>query len=356
MRGGTRDEMTEPVTDRTTDQVTEAPLTPVACRLMEGHPGVKRIDADMGIGGDELQDPQRDPGLQLGEHAPTPPSIDGFQRALILEQQALHDALSTAPHLAQERLIPLIAELYSLLRTPIFPKRGYRTLAAALVTTVLGDDNGVHLHGVLASPTAETELNRFLDCAMIFRRHGFTPQVRLLLLQWDNLVEMHHQDARRRTRAFARHVRAVTEAARHAGLVDAVIPVEIEVDAETAEILTPADFRDWSHRVLAAVHEPGSACPALVRDVVWSTGFYARQVSLSRLGEKQALLDLALRRASGHRVSAEHASHRHRDGSVLALLTAERHKRLLPCYAASVPILNLATGERRGTASTSAVA
>jgi hypothetical protein len=191
---------------------------------------------------------------------------------------------------------------------------------------------------------------------MIFRRHGFTPQVRLLLLQWDNLVEMHHQDARRRTRAFARHVRAVTEAARHAGLVDAVIPVEIEVDAETAEILSPADFRDWSHRVLAAVHEPGSACPALVRDVVWSTGFYARQVSLSRLGEKQALLDLALRRASGHRVSAEHASHRHRDGSVLALLTAERHKRLLPCYAASVPILNLATGERRGTASTSAVA
>jgi hypothetical protein len=89
---------------------------------------------------------------------------------------------------------------------------------------------------------------------------------------------------------------------------------------------------------------------------VWSTGFYARQVSLRRLGEKQALLDLALRRASGHRVSVEHVSLRHRDGSVLALLTAERHKRLLPCYAASVPILNLATGERMGAASTSAVA
>jgi hypothetical protein len=89
---------------------------------------------------------------------------------------------------------------------------------------------------------------------------------------------------------------------------------------------------------------------------VWSTGFYARQVSLRRLGAKQALLDLALRRASGHRASAERVSLRHRDGNVLALLTAERHKRLLPCYAASVPILNLATSADRGAASTSAVA
>jgi hypothetical protein len=323
---------------------------------MEEHPGVKRIDADTGIGGDEPQDPQRDPGLQLGAHTPTTPSVDGFQQALILEQRAVNDALSTAPYLAQERLIPLIADLYSLLRTPIFPKHGYRALAAALVTTVLGDDNGVHLRGVLASPTAETELNSFLDCVMIFRRHGFTPDVKLLLVQWDNLVEMRHQDARRRTRAFARCVRAVTEAAQHTGLADAVIPVEVDVDAETAEILSPADFRDWSHRVLAAVHKPGSACPALVRDVVWSTSFYARQVSLRRLGEKQALLDLALRRASGQRASAEHVSCRRRDGSFLALLTAERHKRLLPCYAASVPILNLATGAGRGAASTSAVA
>jgi hypothetical protein len=322
---------------------------------MEGHLGVNRIDAETVIGGDEPQDPQRDLGLRLGEHTPTLPSADGFQRALILEQRALCDALSTAPHLAQERLIPLIADLYTLLRTPIFPKRGYRTLAAALVTTVLGDDNGVHLRGVLASPTAETELNRFLDCAMIFRRHGFTPHVRLLLVQWDNLVEMRHQDARWRTRAFARRVRTVTEAAQHAGLADAVIPVEVEVDAETAELLSPADFRDWSHRVLAAVHEPGSACPSLVRDVAWSTSFYARQASLRRLGEKQALLDLAFRRASGQRASAEHASCRHRDGNVIALLTAELHKRLLPCYAASVPILNLAT-ERMGAASTSAVA
>jgi hypothetical protein len=191
---------------------------------------------------------------------------------------------------------------------------------------------------------------------MIFRRHGFTPHVRLLLVQWDNLVEMRHQDARRRIRAFARCVRTVTEATRHAGLADAVIPVEVDVDAETAEILSPADFCDWSRRVLTAVHEPGRACSSLVRDVVWSAGFYARQVSLRRLGEKQALLDLALRRASGHRASAEHVSGRHRDGSVIALLTAERHKRLLPCYAAPVPILNLATGADRGAASTPAVA
>ena len=199
-------------------------------------------------------------------------------------------------------------------------------------------------------------MSTLVSCATIFRRHGFTPHVKLLLVQWDNLVGIRQRDASSRTQAFAQHIRAVTDTARQAGFADAVIPIAVEVDADTAQILSPRDFRDWSHRVLSAVHGPRNVCPPLVRDVVWSTGFYARQVSLSRLGEQQALLDLAIRRAIGQRVSAEHASHPHWDDRVFALVTSELHKRFLPCYAASVPILNLEARARVGAAATTAVA
>jgi hypothetical protein len=304
--------------------------------------------------------PVRAPRSAPYEHAPTPARVDGFQRALILEQRALRDALATAPHSVQERLVPLIADLYTILRTPIFPKGSYQALAAALVTTLVGGDNDVHLRGVLASPTAGTEMSTLVHCATIFRQHGFTPHVKLLLVQWDNLVEIRHRDVSARMDAFAQQVRAVADTARQAGLADAVIPVAVEVDADTAEILSPRDFRDWSQRVLSAVHGPGHVCAPLVRDVVWSTGFYARQVSLSRLGEKQALLDLAIRRAIGERVSADHthtcASHPQRDDRVFALVTSELHKRFLPCYAASVPIVNLEARARVGAAATTAVA
>jgi hypothetical protein len=256
----------------------------------------------------------------------------------------------------QDRLAPLIADLYTILRTPIFPKRGYRALAEALVTTLVSGDNGVHLRGVLASPTAGTEISTLVHCATIFRRHGFTPHVKLLLVQWDTLVEIRQRDTSARTRAFAQHVRAVTDTARQAGFADAIIPVAVEVDADTAELLSPRDFRDWSQRVLSAVHGPRNVWTPLVRDVAWSTGFYARQVSLSRLGERQALLDLAIRRAVGQRVSAEHASHPQRDERVFALVTAELHKRFLPCYAASSPILNIEARARVGAAAPSAVA
>lgn len=323
---------------------------------MQGYPVVTMADADTAIGGDKPRESLADVGSGVWAHAPTPASADGFAQALASEQRAMCEILSAAPRPIQERLTPLIADLYTILRTPIFPKRGYRSVAEALVQTVARDENRVHLYGVLASPTAMTEMSSFTRCAAIFRQHGFLPHVELMLVQWENLVEIRHQDVASRGRAFARHVRAVAEAARQAGFMDAVIPVAIEVDAESAEILHPADFRDWALRVFGAAHEPRHADQALVRDVVWSTGFYRRQVSLSRLGEHQALLDLAIRRAIGQRVSVRHSSHLHPHDGAVAMLTSELHKRFLPCYGASLPIVNIDASARAGASGMAAVA
>jgi hypothetical protein len=329
-----------------------------AVTVLEGNAALHGLgrDGDMLRGGDGSREPRQDLHLRPQEDEPASVSVDGFQRALLLEQHALGDALAAAPHAVQKRLIPLIADLYTMLRTPLFPRGSDRTIAAALVQTALSDDNGVYLHGVLASPTAQAELQSFLNCGAIFRRHGFRPQVALLLVQWENLVEMRRQHASSRARTFARQVRTIAAAAQRAGFADAIIPIAVEVDTATAEILSPVDFQDWAHHVLSAVQEPHKACPSLVRDVVWSTSFYARQNSLRASGAQQAWLDLAIRRAVGQRISAAYAAHPHADGRVFALLTSELHKRLLPCYAAAVPIVNIDARERLRAAPTAGVA
>ncbi|HWE62953.1 MAG TPA: hypothetical protein VHB98_14665 [Chloroflexota bacterium] len=279
--------------------------------------------------------------LILEEYLSLPVHADGFQRALVLEQRALYDALSTAPRGLQEKLIPLLGDLYAVMRSPIHPKDGRHRLLDMLVTAAAGGAPHVQLRGVLASPTAPIEARHILQWAALFRRHGIVPHLKLLLVRWENLIEIRDQDVAARARTFARQVRDVTQAALRAGFADAVVPIDVQVDVETAEILDPIDFHGWSRRISDAVVDPRSAGPDLARDIAWSTGFYARQVSLSRLGQQQALLDLAIRRAVGQRISAEQQSQAAADGRIAALITLEMHKRLLPCYAASIPIVNL---------------
>jgi hypothetical protein len=287
-----------------------------------------------------------------GPAVPTPlrPALDDFQRALLLEQRAFCEALAPAGPDLLSPLSALVGELYALMRSPIYPKGGYRALADGLVQALAAEDRRVQLHGVLASPTAMSEVRTILRCAEIVGRYGLRPRLTLWLARWENLVEVEREGAKARARAFAQQARAVGEAAQQAGFGDAVIPIDVEVDDATGEVRSPPDVRDWSRRVLGALSDPKGACPSLTRDVAWSTAFYARQASLSRLGERQALFDLVLRRALGARVSAEHAA-LGCEGGAAALVTLELHKRFLPCYAASLPVINLdGRGPARGAA------
>ncbi len=275
------------------------------------------------------------------QHSDLVPShVDGFQRALLLEQHAWHDALSAVPRPLRERVTALAAELYALLRTPIFPKGRYRALAEALVSAASSGDASLDLHCVLASPTAEAEIGAFMACAAAFKRCGFAPRVTLLMVQWENLVDARCRDELSRARAFARQTWVVAEAARQAGFAGAVVPVRVEIDVASGEIAQPCDFRASWDLVVQALDAPRRADPALARDLAWCTDFYARQHSLRQLGERQVLLDLAIRRAVGARVPAVDAA---APGRMPLLVTSELHKRFLPCYGADVPILNIDT-------------
>jgi hypothetical protein len=317
---------------------------------------MKGIEASTLVRTDRPPGPVENLGPEPRELMSLPLEVDGFQRALDLEQRALCDALIGARHGIQEQLAPLVADLYAVLRSPIYPKRAYLSLADTLLKTVESGKKHISLYGVLASPTAVTEAHSILYCATLFKRYGFTPHVKLFLARWENLVEIPGQSAASRARTFAYQVRAVTEIARQAQFADAVIPIDVQVEREGGEILYPLDVQDWSRRVLSAAADPRGADPTLAKDVAWCAGFYARQSSLSWLGEPQALFDLAIRRAIGRRISAEQASHAHIEDQVTAMITLELHKRFLACYDASVPIINLDGRACARLASASAVA
>ena len=90
-------------------------------------------------------------------------------------------------------MAPLVGDLYAVLRSPIYPKRSYLSLADTLLKTVESGKRHIHLYGVLASPTAVTEAHSILYCATLFKRYGFTPHVKLFLARWENLVEIPQQ-------------------------------------------------------------------------------------------------------------------------------------------------------------------
>src|SRR5205807_2130624 len=142
----------------------------------------------------------------------------------------------------------------------------------------------------------------YLRAAALFAAAGFTPRLTLLLVRWETLRTARGQEAAYRAAAYARAVHAVTGACVRAGFPDAVTPLELEAEVDSGAICRPAGAALWSHLVRDACANP-RAMPSLRRDVGWSTAFYVRQDSLAWLGPEQALLDLAIRRTVGERVS-----------------------------------------------------
>src|SRR5262249_7242254 len=150
---------------------------------------------------------------------------------------------------------------------PMFPKGSYRALANALTQAVEGRDNRIGLYGVLASPTAMAEIGPFVKCADIFRKSGFAPQLRFLLVQWENMIESREVGPAARARRFAQQTLTVSQVAQNAGFGNVVLPVAVELDGSSGLMMNPPSFRDWSHRIDLAFREPRSACPTDARDV-----------------------------------------------------------------------------------------
>lgn len=269
------------------------------------------------------------------------PEVDGFQRAIVLERQALEAAIAATPGADLDRLIPFVAELYSMLRSPIFPRRAYQVVAGILVRGAVGASVGVRLNGILASSTARAEIRSILRCADAFRRHGINPLLHLYIVEWENLSDLHQRRASPRTSSFAADIRDVESAAELAGFANTVLPISVEIDGDGPYITSPPDFREWSHRVVDAAHDSTRAPADLARDVTWTRSFYGRQSSLSRLGDRQPLVDLTIRRAMGQRISSQSSHLAEGIPHMSVIITTELHKRFLRCYATTFPILNI---------------
>lgn len=92
---------------------------------------------------------------------------------------------------------------------------------------------------------------------------------------------------------------------------------------------------------LAARSGTPQAPEALRQDIQWTVDFYRRKASLSRLGPRQPLIDLAIRREIGRALSIGLLW----CGQKLPLwpicLTSELTRRLVKCYHLEIANLNL---------------
>jgi hypothetical protein len=257
----------------------------------------------------------------------------GFQRAIESDRQgALVELLcSDAPAVPRAPLIALIDRLYAMLRSPIYPRRAGRTASVATLVAASARQLPVPLRAVLASETAENEVVGVLELVDTIARY-VPARLELLLVRWDYLDEPSDAES------FGRIVDVVEARVERAGWPPGVVDVaHVRGDPSCPDrISSPLDFAVASREVRRAARRPDNANPRLTRDLAWVLAFYERQRSLSRHGERQPLYDLAIRRAIGRRLSAPAA------GRLNPLLvTSELHGRLLPCYAASFPILNV---------------
>jgi len=255
--------------------------------------------------------------------------------AALQEEHATRGA-EAASSAAFDRLEALATALVGRLRSPLAPKRVHGTLAATLYTALLEQRMALPLLSVLASPTALTEIADFLAVAALFREYGFAAAPHLLAVRWENLVEVEEMSPASRLDAFHTCLDGLFRASDMFGLAAKITPVDIAATADLRAVVAPPDFVQSFCRVADAVHDLANAEASLARNLLWITGFYARQQSLQRLGVVQPLLDLGIRAGIGQRSAVLAGT-----GPAL-MLTSELNPRFIHCYEPRLPVANIA--------------
>lgn len=274
-----------------------------------------------------------------------PTAAEGFAEALRSDADALQNALlarreaepSNDPSF--DRLLGLVDALMARRRSPLSPRKAHHALAEALHRDVLHAKKPIELRIVLASPTARKELGDFLAVARLVRDAGFAVAPHLLVVRWENWVDVATASLDERRAAFAACVDDVRAAACASGLDARVTAIDVEIAASLGDVRAPSDFLEIFGRVARAAEDVASADTALARNLTWITGFYGRQASLGRLGPVQPTFDLAVRIAIGRRAETMGS-----DGLAL-FLTSELGQRFVACYDTSLPTLNIVLGE-----------
>lgn len=250
---------------------------------------------------------------------------------------------------ALEQVERTISVLSPLLRSK---PDNHKELADAL-SSATRDANLTGIVAVLASPTADREAPYFIECANRLRECLGISQLDVILIRWENVIEQQHQPECQRNAEFNQVARTIGD------LLTAqdwdsqrlhIIDVSINYD-QKAVISAPHDFAlaDEKVRLAAELGKAKDMSKSLIQDLKWAVEFYGRQDSLSRLGTRQPLMDLAIRREIGRAVSARTLWSGQRLARHPICLTSEMTPRLVKCYRLQVANLNIAIGNQSAT-------
>ncbi len=243
----------------------------------------------------------------------------------------------------------VIRDLYARLQTPLFPKNANRDFFSALQTT----PNKVTLRVVLGSPTALRELPHFLECIATLQQRRIEVDARFTVVRWEELSDARRESPHARNLHFEAVVHTVRESVHEAGFSkDAVVAIDVELNARTGQIASPPDFKDWSDQAQDAADAAGLSDndassrhveKDLARDVEWITEFFRRDDSSREREPEQRLIDIAIRRAVAVRIANEFDARPADEDHAFAIMTSERTRRLIKCYRPEIPVLNVAT-------------
>jgi hypothetical protein len=276
-------------------------------------------------------------------------AVDHFQISLNNEQKSIFDILNDLSSNLEdknkyylEKYANLIEEVYECLRSKIFPKKRYRSLAEFLDSAATKpSSNNISIRAVLASPTALKELPYFINYANIYKKYGFNIDLKFFMVRWEYLNEAQSLDQPTLDSIYQEQSLDVKKALINKGWEDAeLIPVNTEIDFPTGKVTSPSDFHDCNHEVMSAK----STLPPNTRlssDINWVENFYNKQDSLQTLGKEQAFCDLVIRRAIGKRISEEYSAFAANKNHYYMMLTSELNGRFLRCYDTLATIHNL---------------
>jgi CRP-like cAMP-binding protein len=322
----------------------EGDSRPSAARVFPETAATSLWERDPDTGRWQMPLPQAVAEDYAGIETETEAATDGFAEALRIDAAALKSALherhgATVASPDFGRLVAMADALVGRLRSPLMPRRAYGAWAKSLHELLVGSNRTLDLRMVLASPTALAELPDFLAVARLVRDAGFSVTPRLLVVRWENWVDVRELTHEARREAFHECLRELEAATAAAGFPDArITPIDIEAAPTLDQVVAPEDFATVFRRVAAAATNIADGEAGLVRNLLWISGFYARQRSLQRLGPVQPPFDLAIRMAIGERVAAMPAE------GVALLLTSELNQRFLNCYGPDLSIANIALG------------
>lgn len=261
------------------------------------------------------------------------------------QTQGLHEAHQRAtPQLRHEPRVP--ADLEALLRS-----RPDHQRLARVFDEATRDVSATGVVAVLASPTAEREAPYFIQCARLLRMRYGIAQFDFLLIRWENVLTQERQPEHQRRAVFHRIVQATRRLLTvHAGVPWRLHAVDVVIDdAPEAVISAPRDFALAGEivRLAARSGTHQAVSETLRQDLEWTIDFYRRKASLSRLGPRQPLIDLAIRREIGRALSVGTLWCGQKLARWPICLTSELTRRLVKCYRFEIANLNLDVCEQQ---------